>query len=158
LVGAGVVFLGVLPYMIVVAGPQVDRLLGLNRVSTGPVFFVIAAILFIPGAAFGFSAVFLQLGRGEGTPLPVIPTRRLLTTGPYRYCRNPMTLGTLLMYLGLGVAAATLSGTALVLILGTVLLVYLKRVEEGELAERFGADYVAYRRDVPFILPRIPRV
>jgi protein-S-isoprenylcysteine O-methyltransferase Ste14 len=30
-------------------------------------------------------------------------------------------------------------------------------MEEKELAERFGEEYLAYRRDVPFIIPRIPR-
>jgi hypothetical protein len=37
------------------------------------------------------------------------------------------------------------------------LLGYLKRFEEGELAERFGDAYLAYKRDVPFIIPRLPR-
>jgi protein-S-isoprenylcysteine O-methyltransferase Ste14 len=54
-----------------------------------------------------------------------------------------MTLGTILADLGLSVAAAT--------------IVYLKRMEEKELADRFGEAYLAYRRDVPFIIPRIPR-
>jgi protein-S-isoprenylcysteine O-methyltransferase Ste14 len=66
-----------------------------------------------------------------------------------------MTLGTILAYLGLSIAAATVVGILLVAALATLLLVYLKRVEEQELAERFGEDYRAYRRDVPFIIPRI---
>jgi len=37
------------------------------------------------------------------------------------------------------------------------LLVYLKRLEEGELAERFGEAYLAYKREVPFIIPRLPK-
>jgi len=39
--------------------------------------------------------------------------------------------------------------------LALLLVTYLKRLEEGELAERFGASYLAYRRDVPFIIPRL---
>ncbi len=68
-----------------------------------------------------------------------------------------MTLGTILAYLGLSIAAATIVGMVIVVALATLLLVYLKRVEEKELAERFGEDYQAYRRDVPFIIPRILR-
>jgi len=41
--------------------------------------------------------------------------------------------------------------------LASLLLVYLKRMEEKELAERFGEEYLAYRRDVPFIIPRLSR-
>ena len=89
--------------------------------------------------------------------MPMMPTQGLLTTGPFRYCRNPMTLGTILAYLGLSIAAATSVGLILVLVLAALLLVYLKRVEEKELAERFGAEYLAYRREVPFIVPRMPR-
>ena len=66
-----------------------------------------------------------------------------------------MTLGAILAYLGIAVAARTVAGTALVLSLAATLLVYIKRLEEGELAERFGAAYQAYRRATPFIIPRL---
>jgi len=80
-----------------------------------------------------------------------------LTEGPFRYCRNPMTLGTILAYLGMAVAVRTIAGTVLVLALGASLLAYLKRLEEQELAERFGEAYLAYKRETPFIIPRLPR-
>jgi protein-S-isoprenylcysteine O-methyltransferase Ste14 len=68
-----------------------------------------------------------------------------------------MTLGTVLAYLGLSIAAATATGVTLVLILAGLLVLYLKRVEDKELAERFGEDYLAYKREVPFIIPKTPR-
>jgi protein-S-isoprenylcysteine O-methyltransferase Ste14 len=68
-----------------------------------------------------------------------------------------MTLGTILADLGLSVAAATIVGLILVAAFAALLIVYLKRMEEKELADRFGEAYLAYRRDVPFIIPRIPR-
>jgi len=83
-----------------------------------------------------------------------MPTQELLTEGPFRYSRNPMTLGTILAYLGLAVVAGTTAGTVLVVSLAASLLVYLTRLEEGELAERFGEAYLAYRRETPFIVPR----
>jgi protein-S-isoprenylcysteine O-methyltransferase Ste14 len=86
-----------------------------------------------------------------------MPTQELLTEGPFRYCRNPMTLGTILAYLGIGIAARTIAGTVLVFSLAASLVVYLKRLEEGELAERFGEAYLAYKRETPFIIPRLPR-
>ena len=89
--------------------------------------------------------------------MPVMPTQELLTEGPFRWCRNPMTLGTILAYLGIAVAARTVAGTVLVLSLAASLLVYLKRFEERELAERFGDAYLAYKRETPFIIPRLPR-
>jgi protein-S-isoprenylcysteine O-methyltransferase Ste14 len=68
-----------------------------------------------------------------------------------------MTLGTVLAYLGMSIAAATVSGVTLVLVLAGLLVLYLKRVEEKELAERFGEDYLAYKREVPFIIPKTSR-
>jgi len=49
------------------------------------------------------------------------------------------------------------ASTVLVLSLGASLLAYLKRLEEGELAERFGEAYLSYKRETPFIIPRLPR-
>jgi len=84
----------------------------------------------------------------------MMPTQELLTDGPFRYCRNPMTLGAVLAYLGIAVTSRTPVGIALVLSLATCLLVYLKRFEESELVERFGEPYRAYRRATPFLIPR----
>jgi protein-S-isoprenylcysteine O-methyltransferase Ste14 len=138
-------------------GPRLDRRLGLPTFGNGRVSRVVGGLLAVVGFSLGLWSVSTQLTRGRGTPLPVMPTQELLTEGPFRYCRNPMTLGTILAYLGIAVAARTIAGTALVLSLATSLLVYLKRLEEGELAERFGEAYLAYKRETPFIIPRSPR-
>jgi protein-S-isoprenylcysteine O-methyltransferase Ste14 len=154
---AGLVFLGLLPFVVAGIGPRLDRRLGLPSLKLGRVGRIVGGLLVVVGFSLGFWSNIAQLTRGRGTPLPVIPTRELLTDGPYRYCRNPMTLGAIVAYLGIGIAAGTVAGTALVLGFAGSLLVYLKRLEEGELAERFGEAYLAYKRDVPFIIPRLPR-
>jgi protein-S-isoprenylcysteine O-methyltransferase Ste14 len=154
---AGPVFLGLLPYLVGALGPRVDRRLGLPPLTTGSASRVAGGLVTILGFSLGFWSVNTQLTQGRGTPLPVMPTQELLTEGPFRYCRNPMTLGAILAYLGIAVAARTVAGTALVVSLAATLLVYLKRLEERELAERFGEAYLAYKRGTPFIIPRRPR-
>ena len=156
LLPAGVLFLIVLPYVFLVISPSLDSRLGLGRLSPSPASLIIGGLLVAVGLAFAQWSIFIQFTHGRGTPLPMMPTQRLITTGPFQYCRNPMTLGTILAYLGLSVAAATIVGIVIVVSLGTLLLVYLKRMEEKELVERFGEEYLAYRRDVPFIIPRVP--
>ncbi len=151
---AGLVFLGLLPLLVAGVGLRLDRRLGLPSLNIGIVNRVLGGFLMVLGFSLGFWSVITQLTRGRGTPLPVMPTQELLTGGPFRYCRNPMTLGAILAYLGIAVAARTIVGTVLVLSWSGSLLVYLKRFEEGELAERFGDAYLAYKRDVPFIIPR----
>lgn len=153
---AGPVFLGLLPLLVAGVGPRVDRRLGLPGLGIGHANRAFGGLLAVLGFSLGFWSVNTQLTGGRGTPLPVMPTQELLTDGPFRYCRNPMTLGAILAYLGIAVAARTVAGTALVLSLAATLLLYLKRLEEGELAERFGETYLAYRRETPFLVPRRP--
>ena len=157
LLPAGVFFLFILPYLFLVICPALDERLGLDRIEPGAATIIIGVILMVIGFFFAFWTMSLQLDQGRGTPLPMMPTQELIITGPFRYCRNPMTLGTILAYLGLSIAAATAVGVALVLLLGSLLITYLKKVEEKELAERFGEQYLKYKQSVPFIVPRIPR-
>jgi len=157
LLPAGVLFLIILPYLFLVICPSLDERLGLDRIEPGAATIVIGCILMVVGFFFSFWSIMMKLTQGRGTPLPMMPTQGLITTGPFRYCRNPMTLGTILAYLGMTIAAATVVGVALVLALGSLLITYLKKVEDKELAERFGEQYLEYKERVPFIVPRIPR-
>ncbi len=154
---AGPVFLGLLPFTVAGIGPRLDRRLGLRPLGIGAAGRIIGGTLTATGFSLGFWSVYTQLERGRGTPLPIVPTQELLTEGPFRYCRNPMTLGAILAYLGLAIVARTTAGTAFVLSFAAALLTYLKRLEEPELVERFGEAYLAYRRATPFIVPRRSR-
>ncbi len=156
LLPVGPVFLVLLPLLVAGVGPRLDRRLGLPSPGARSVTLIFGGFLTVLGFSLGFWSVNTQLTRGRGTPLPVMPTQDLLTEGPFRYCRNPMTLGTILAYLGLAVARGTTAGLVMVLALGASLLTYLKRLEERELAERFGEAYLAYKRETPFIIPRLP--
>ena len=157
LVPAGIILLLLLPYWLLVICPSLDKMLGLAPPSPAPVTIIVGAVLLATGFPFGLWSVYVELTKGEGTPLPMMPTQRLLISGPFRYCRNPMALGTILAYMGLAIARATPSGILSVIILGGLLLIYDKLVEERELAERFGEPYLQYKREVPFIIPRLSK-
>jgi len=157
LIPAGALFLVFLPYLFLVICPSLDQRLFTVSPKPGVATLVFGSILIASGLFFALWSIEVQFTRGRGTPLPMMPTQGLLTTGPFRYCRNPMTLGTVLAYLGMSIAAATAIGVTLVLVLAGLLVLYLKQVEEMELAERFGEDYLVYMREVPFIIPKAPR-
>ena len=61
---------------------------------------LLSALFFVAGIPWVGWAVFWQLFKGKGTPVPVVPTKEFLPTGPYRYCRNPMMLGFFLYFRG----------------------------------------------------------
>jgi protein-S-isoprenylcysteine O-methyltransferase Ste14 len=154
---AGIVFLILLPLVVIRLGPALDQRLGLKSIELGVWNYILGGLLLVVGLFFGLWSNLVQLTRGRGTPLPMLPTQELLTKGPYRYCRNPMTFGTILAYLGLGIIVGTVCGIGLVLGFAAVLVLYLKRMEERELAERFGEAYLMYKQEVPFIIPRPPK-
>ncbi len=92
---------------------------------------------------------------GRGTPAPFAAPQRLIVRGPYRLCRNPIELGALLYYFGLGAALVNLTAGLFVLAIFWILgSAYHKFIEERELLIRFGPDYEAYRRRTPFLIPR----
>lgn len=153
----GPVFLGLIPFLVAGVGPRLDQRLGLRSIRIGRAGRCLGGALAAAGFSLGLWSVTTQLDRGRGTPLPVMPTQVLLIDGPFRYCRNPMTLGAILAYLGIAISARTPAGIALVASFAAALLVYLKGLEEGELAERFGEAYLEYRQSTPFIVPRLPR-
>ncbi|RLI83705.1 hypothetical protein DRP07_03015 [Archaeoglobales archaeon] len=113
----------------------------------------IAVFLILPGLLFAGWSVWAQFKIGKGTPAPMMPTQKLVVEGPYAYCRNPMIFGIMLFYLGIGVWMGSFSFIGLVILFVVSLLVYVKLVEEKELEERFGQEYVEYKKRTPFLLP-----
>ena len=109
--------------------------------------------------AHGLGALFVVLGliglpavlafRRAGThPQPWRPATALVTTGPYRFTRNPMYIGFTLLYLGISLWVNSLWPVlALPLILVTIQYGVVVR-EEAYMERRFGEDYIAYRRRV----------
>lgn len=91
---------------------------------------------------------------GEGTPAPIAPTGKLVTTGPYRLLRNPIELGTDLYLLVLGTWFDSLATGVFCMVFGMILgLGYIKIIEEKELKLRFGDQYKQYKRVTPCMLP-----
>lgn len=112
-------------------------------------------LLIVAGLAVLVHAFVRFAHDGSGTPAGVAPPARLVATGAYRHVRNPMYVAT----------AAVIVGEALLLRRPVLLLaaaayvsafaVWVRLAEERLLAERFGADYEAYRQAVPGWLPRL---
>jgi protein-S-isoprenylcysteine O-methyltransferase Ste14 len=155
LIPAGFLFLGLFPLAIAGGGPWLDARLGLPSFQFGAVNMLSGGLLLAVGMVFGLWSNFAEITRGRGTPLPMMPTQELLIDGPFRYCRNPMTFGTLTAYTGIGILAGTPAGLAIVFVFGSLLIAYLKLIEEKELAARFGEPYLAYKRSVPFLIPSL---
>jgi protein-S-isoprenylcysteine O-methyltransferase Ste14 len=109
--------------------------------------------LTLGGGALLLGSVYYQYNLGRGTPVPKVATQRLVTKGPYAYTRNPMTLGALLLYVGIGVWMGSGALVILTLIVFSALLTYIYLHETRELSERFGDEYRLYQTQTPFLIP-----
>jgi len=71
---------------------------------------------------------------GKGTPAPNAPTQKLIIVGPYKYCRNPIQLGAIIYYVGVGTYFVSLTTGIICGGLGLIIgSIYHKLVEEKEL-------------------------
>ena len=90
----------------------------------------------------------LTLKKFHTTAMPHLAAQQLITTGPYRFSRNPVYLAFLLLVL----ASALATGNVwIVLTLPIIMLLLIKRAiepEEAHLRDRFGAQYELYKQKV----------
>lgn len=97
-------------------------------------------------------ALFELWTKGNGTPAPITPTDKLVTSGPYHWIRNPIELGTNIYFLALGIFFDSLVTGILCMLFGLALgIAYIKIIEEKEMLVRFGEPYDAYLHSVPFM-------
>jgi protein-S-isoprenylcysteine O-methyltransferase Ste14 len=75
--------------------------------------------------------------------------REVTRSGPYRFVRHPLYLGSAIMGAGFVVAARSLWVGGLVGLYLLITLVAAMRTEEAALAARFGEAYAAYREGRP---------
>ena len=93
---------------------------------------------------------------GRGTLAPWDPPKRLVIVGLYRFTRNPMYVGIVLLLAGWSLFAASslLAGYTVILAIAFHLRVVL--YEEPRLKKQFGEGWAAYAAAVPRWLPRLP--
>jgi protein-S-isoprenylcysteine O-methyltransferase Ste14 len=108
------------------------------------------AVMALPG----FGAVMEFAERGDGTPIPFDPPVRLVTSGIYRYCANPMQLCCMLVLL----AWALLLRNGWLLLAPLLTLVYSAGIaewdEREDMERRFGEAWRRYRACVRNWMPR----
>lgn len=81
-------------------------------------------------------------------------TDALVTDGPFRYTRNPLYLGNVVMAMGFG-ALAPLWGWVFIVVASAAYVLALIRWEEFAMHLHYGTTFERYAQSVPALFPRI---
>jgi protein-S-isoprenylcysteine O-methyltransferase Ste14 len=95
--------------------------------------------------------------KGRGTPVPLDPPKELVVTGLYRYVRNPMYVGVLVIQIGNIVWFGSLAQVVYWFFLFIGFNLFIRANEEPYLYKTFGTRYEAYCRAVPRWIPQLKR-
>jgi protein-S-isoprenylcysteine O-methyltransferase Ste14 len=149
----------VTPSLTFIIGKWLDRTLAFPQFPPFPLNLCVGLSIFFFGLALGIKSTRLLYKVGQGLPWgeldDQVKSTRLVTTGPYAYCRNPMTLGYSLLPLGMGIMFQSLGMTIPIpAVIFISLIIWLKAREEPNLERRFGEVYSQYKRSTPFLIPR----
>ena len=116
----------------------------------GTTFIILALILFIK-----CNLVFIKIGKGTLMPISKIETKHLVIKGPYRYVRNPMIISVIVVIFGesLIVSSPSIMLWAILFFIGNI--IYFPLIEEKHLEQKFGEEYITYKKNVRAWIPRL---
>jgi protein-S-isoprenylcysteine O-methyltransferase Ste14 len=139
--------------LFVLAALQLDRWLSLPGLLPQSARLPISIPVMVVGIAITAWSGYHFL-KVRGTPVPFNPPPELVSSGPYRFARNPMLTGVFIFLFGLGFWFDSLS---LVFVFTPLFILFnvweLKQIEEPELVRRLGDEYIEYQRRTPMFVP-----
>ncbi len=155
LIPSGILVVLIVPLVLIAVSSRLDHWIQLPRFDFGLVNLFFGLFFIVPGLIIALWSIYAQMTFGKGTPVPAMATQNLVIQKPFSYCRNPMSFGTILFYVGVSVWIGSLSALALTLLFSALLITYIKMIEEKELEMRFGSEYTEYKQNTPFLIPRL---
>ncbi len=105
-------------------------------------------IIFLIGFVILFACIIRFAIEGKGTISPLDPTKRLVVHGLYKYSRNPMYVGVMLVLIGESVFFRSNSLWWYSLIIFIAFNIFILVHEEPRLKKVFGKEYDLYCKKV----------
>jgi len=116
----------------------------------------VAVLLYLIGASLLLRSIWSFAQEGKGTLAPFDETQKLIVIGLYRYVRNPMYVGVILILLAESWffwSSTLLSYTGFCFIVANILVI---GYEENRLRHKYGNEYQRYCRHVGRWIPGKP--
>ena len=115
----------------------------------------LGGVLLVAAAGVLVSAFVRFVVEGLGTPAPIAPTEHLVVGGLYRHVRNVMYIAVTSAIVGQALILGSVTLLVYAAVMWGVMAAFVRFYEEPTLADRYGAQYEAYRRAVPAWIPRL---
>ncbi len=145
-----------LPFVVTVIIPYILNSICIPIIKDAPAAFTaIGPVLYVIGISMQLYTTYLFWKYAQGTLAPWQPTQKLVIRGLYKYCRNPMITGVLLMLAGEALffnARGIEVWTCMFFMMNTMFFIFK---EEPDMLARFGDAYHEYKKHVPRWLPRL---
>jgi protein-S-isoprenylcysteine O-methyltransferase Ste14 len=121
-----------------------------------PVKFIslIGLVLIILGLIVRWTAI-LTLKKYFTVDVSILKDHRIIDKGVYKFIRHPAYAGSLLSFLGLGLAFSNWLSTLVIFIPILIAFIYRIRVEEKALVQAFGEEYTNYSKATKRLVPMI---
>lgn len=133
---------GLIPYWII--GFNVDSMIG----QTWQWHHYSGLIIFTLGLFIMFWCIASFAIKGKGTLSPADPTKELVITGLYKFSRNPMYVGVILILIGEAVFFLSTELWVYTLFIFSTFNIFIWLVEEPRLRKDFGEAYHLYCQKV----------
>lgn len=138
------------PGLVAGAFPYVIAKMEFETVFESPmgVLKVIGLIVCIVGVVITCHCIFKFATEGHGTLSPADPTTRLVIKGLYKYSRNPMYVGVMMILLGECLFTLNLNLLLYSILIFTAFNLFIIYWEEPRLTKDFGEEYITYQKQV----------
>jgi protein-S-isoprenylcysteine O-methyltransferase Ste14 len=115
----------------------------------------LAILLLMSGAIALFASSSTALGKNWSFQARTRSDHELIRSGPYAYVRHPIYLGMLLFMLAWAVALGHWANLVVAMPLFVIGTKMRTAAEDRLLEASFGQDFIAYRKSVPALFPRL---
>lgn len=159
----GLLVIVLVPSIIYIITSLCDKVYRIEIIQNTLIRWIVIIILLVIGLTYGIGSVVIQNTIGQGGPVEIgnieisPKTKNLVVSGPYKYTRNPMLFGTLLIYLALSFFLYSITSVLLVSVIFVFMLTVVVKMEEGRLLKDFGNQYEGYRKTVSMFIPWLQR-
>jgi protein-S-isoprenylcysteine O-methyltransferase Ste14 len=126
------------------------------RIGYIPVKFIslTGLVLIVLGLIIRWTAI-LTLKKYFTVDVSIQSNHKIIDKGIYKFIRHPAYAGSLLSFLGLGLAFSNWLSTLVIFIPILIAFIYRIRVEEKALVQAFGGEYINYSKVTKRLIPKL---